>query len=126
MKARRATSTHEALRRTTAPREGQPKPKADKGVRNSFQAYNAIVDGHVERMGRTEGLLWLMLWRFENRKTGLLQVSIGTIAKLSGLSRRSVIRSLGAMVEKGYLVKVKQGSTDHSSNVYRLALPREK
>lgn len=126
MKARRVTSTHEALRRTGAPREGQQKAKASNGVRQSFSTFNAVVDGHIDRMGRSEALLWLMLWRFEDRKTGLVRVSMGTMAKLMGMSRRSVVTLISSLTEQGYLNRVTRGSSvDHSANVYRLTLPRK-
>lgn len=51
-----------------------------------------------------------------NRKTGQCDPSLGSLAKLLGISRRTVIRSVGSLVSKGYFLKVRHGGKSHRNS----------
>src|SRR5690349_11148381 len=48
-----------------------------------------------------------------NRRTGQCDPSLATLAKLLGLSRRTVIRANGALTRKRYFTKVRHGGKFH-------------
>ena len=48
-----------------------------------------------------------------NRKTGQCDPALGTIARLIGVSRRTVIRAVGALADKGYIRKRRHGGKFH-------------
>jgi DNA-binding MarR family transcriptional regulator len=51
-----------------------------------------------------------------NRKTGRCDPSLDSIAKLLGVSRRTVIRAIGALVQKGYFRKTRHGGKCHRNS----------
>src|SRR5262249_14660204 len=51
-----------------------------------------------------------------NRKTGQCDPSLDSIAKLLGVSRRPVIRAVGALVQKGYFAKTRHGGHFHRNS----------
>jgi hypothetical protein len=51
-----------------------------------------------------------------NRKTGQCDPSLDTIAKLLGVSRRTVIRAISALVQKGYFHKTRHGGKYHRNS----------
>ena len=48
-----------------------------------------------------------------NRKTGQCDPGMGTIARLVGVSRRTVIRAAGVLANKGYIRKLRHGGKFH-------------
>src|SRR6266436_4555354 len=48
-----------------------------------------------------------------NRKTGQCDPGLGTIARLIGVSRRTVIRAVGVLAKKGYIRKQRHGGKFH-------------
>lgn len=48
-----------------------------------------------------------------NRRTGQCDPGIGTIARLAGVSRRTVIRAAGVLASKGYIRKQRHGGKFH-------------
>lgn len=48
-----------------------------------------------------------------NRKTGQCDPGLGRIARLIGVSRRTVIRAVGALAKKGYIRKHRHGGNYH-------------
>jgi hypothetical protein len=51
-----------------------------------------------------------------NRKTGQCDPSLDSIAKLLGVSRRTIIRANGALVQKGYFDKTRHGGKFHRNS----------
>jgi DNA-binding transcriptional regulator YhcF (GntR family) len=51
-----------------------------------------------------------------NRKTGQCDPSLDSIAKLLGVSRRTVIRANGSLVQKGYFDKTRHGGKFHRNS----------
>jgi hypothetical protein len=51
-----------------------------------------------------------------NRKTGQCDPALGSIARLLGVNRRTVIRAIGGLVRKGYLHKTRHGGKFHRNS----------
>jgi hypothetical protein len=68
-----------------------------------------IENGDVARLGPYAVTVYLVIKAFTNWKTGKAFPSVDTIAEKSGISKRQVINSLAALIEAGYLDKVKVG-----------------
>lgn len=68
-----------------------------------------IENGDVAKLGPYAVTVYLVIKAFTNWKTGKAFPSVDTIAEKSGISKRQVINSLSALIEAGYLDKVKVG-----------------
>ncbi len=68
-----------------------------------------IENGDVAKLGPYAFTVYLVIKAFTNWKTGKAFPSVDTIAEKSGISKRQVINSLSALIEAGYLDKVKVG-----------------
>lgn len=77
-------------------------------ARLRFQSLNTFIDAGLAEAELTPAaaLVWLVLFRFVDARTGLATVSTDRIAECTGLNRKTVTRSL-SMLKRAKLVKVK-------------------
>ncbi len=111
-----------ALNRVAPSRNGHSSGKP-KGKVNRFTIVNAMIDQHLAALKASDAILWLVLWRFVDSKSGTVTISHSRLAELAGMTRRGVVKAITRMTAAGYVKRVRKGGPDHSSNIYRLALP---
>jgi len=95
--------------------------------KNSFNTWRYIdefvSEGHLARMSLYESrILWVLL-KFVNLDTQECFPSTRTIARLSGISRKTVIKYIRKLESKGYIV-IKNGHGQRGKkNIYKLNWP---
>ncbi|MDA1636496.1 DnaD domain protein [Bacillus cereus] len=90
----------------------------DRRRRGFFMIDNEIVDD--ARLSHKEMAVYMVLCRHLNQETGSCFPSLPTIGKKVGMSKNTVIKSLNALIEIGYVTKEKRSSKEQGdmSNVY--------
>lgn len=109
------------MSKSTTPERG-PEPPLDR-----FVTLNTFVDRCVAKLAEETGssnasLLWFVLFRLANGKTGFIprgSASERQLSKLTGLSRMTVRRAIQKLKESELLF-VEQGSTVRQAPSYRL------
>jgi hypothetical protein len=81
------------------------------GPSDTFVAHKAI--SLAEDLTGTEKRVAATIIDHFNRKTGRCDPALGSIARLLGVSRRTVIRAVGSLVLKGYIHKTRHGGYFH-------------
>lgn len=81
------------------------------GPSDTFIAHKAI--NLADDLSGTEKRVAAAIIDHFNRKTGQCDPSLNSIAGLVGVSRRTVIRAIGTLVQKGYLDKTRHGGKFH-------------
>jgi hypothetical protein len=84
------------------------------GPSDTFLAHKAI--NLSDDLSGTEKRVAAAIIDHFNRKTGQCDPSLDSIAKLLGISRRTVIRANGALVQKGYFDKTRHGGKFHRNS----------
>ena len=90
-------------------------------------AHDKILVHPVPRMRTAMLAVYVALLRAENDSRALhgedFTVSVAEVARLAGMSVRSMHRFLPALVEAGLLAKPASGRNSHTENAYRLLSP---
>lgn len=82
-----------------------------------FHVFKSMIEsGDAARLGGTVFLVYCVIKAHTNFKQGAAFPSVETIARLTGVSDRQVMRALQALEENGYLTKARHGR----NNVYTL------
>ena len=84
------------------------------GPSDTFIALKAI--GLADDLTGTEKRVGVALTDHFNRKTGQCDPSLASIARLLGVSRRTVIRAIGVLVQNGYFRKTRHGGKFHRNS----------
>ena len=84
------------------------------GPSDTFVAHKAI--SLAEDLTGTEKRVAATIIDHFNRKTGRCDPALGSIARLLGLSRRTIIRAVGSLVLKGYIRKTRHGGYFHRNS----------
>jgi Helix-turn-helix domain len=84
------------------------------GPSDTFIAYKAI--SLSEELSGTEKRVAAAIIDHFNRKTGQCDPALGSIARLLGVNRRTIIRAISALVRKGYLHKTRHGGKFHRNS----------
>jgi len=84
------------------------------GPSDTFVAHKAI--SLAEDLTGTEKRVAATIIDHFNRKTGRCDPALGSIARLLGLSRRTIIRAVGSLVHKGYIRKTRHGGYFHRNS----------
>jgi DNA-binding GntR family transcriptional regulator len=84
------------------------------GPSETFIAHKAI--NLAEDLSGTEKRVAATIIDHFNRKTGRCDPSLDSIAKLLDVSRRTVIRAIGALVQKNYFRKTRHGGKFHRNS----------
>jgi hypothetical protein len=96
-------------------------------VRLRKAAHDTILAYPVPRMRTAMLAVYVALLRAENDSRALhgedFTVSVAEVARLAGMSVRSMHRFLPALVQAGLLAKPASGRTAHTENTYRLLSP---
>jgi hypothetical protein len=84
------------------------------GPSDTFIAHKAI--SLSEELSGTEKRVAATIIDHFNRKTGQCDPALDSIAKLLGVSRRTIIRAIGTLVRKGYFQKTRHGGKFHRNS----------
>jgi hypothetical protein len=84
------------------------------GPSDTFVAHKAI--SLAEDLTGTEKRVAATIIDHFNRKTGRCDPALGSIARLLGLSRRTIIRAVGSLELKGYIRKTRHGGYFHRNS----------
>ena len=102
-------------------------PKTPPHVRLRKAAHDTILVHPVPRMRTAMLAVYVALLRAENDARAAhgedFTVSVAEVARLAGMSVRSMHRFLPALVQAGLLAKPASGRTAHTENTYRLLSP---
>ena len=100
-----------------------PVRKKPNAVVEKIAAANLFLDRSAQP-SPAAALVWLLLWRDE--RGGTARTAVSDLARRSGLSARTVKRSLGALRRRGLVETVRHGSPSAGPTVYRLRPTRAK
>jgi hypothetical protein len=84
------------------------------GPSDTFVAHKAI--SLAEDLTGTEKRVAATIIDHFNRKTGRCDPALGSIARLLGVSRRTIIRAVGSLALKGYIRKTRHGGYFHRNS----------
>jgi DNA-binding MarR family transcriptional regulator len=94
-----------------------PKPRHS-NTRNRFMVLNSFVDDAASELGRSELLVWLVLYR--DTRDGAVTTSQSEIAKRAGICDRTVRRALGHLQRRGLLQVIRRGGPNKGASKYRV------
>jgi hypothetical protein len=89
-----------------------------KAAGQRFRTLNAFVDFTAGGLRRNELLVWLILYR--DTRDGVARTSQADLARRAGVSKRTVIRVVRKLVDRGLLVVVYRGSIQQGPSGYRV------
>jgi len=92
------------------------KPKRKTADR--FTVLNAFVDFTANELKRSDLLVWLVLYR--DTRDGTARTAQRDIAKRTGLSRKTIERSVASLVRLGLLIVIHQGGFRRGASRYRV------
>lgn len=84
------------------------------GPSDLFIAHKAI--NLLDDLSGTEKRVAAAIIDHFNRKTGQCDPALNSIARLLGVSRRTIIRAIGTLVRKGYFQKTRHGGKFHRNS----------
>lgn len=94
---------------------------SDKRKHGFFVLDNALID--ILHLDPHEGWLYAVIVRYVNHKTNVAFPSLATLAQKSGMSRRSVIRYIDRLEERGLIrrtQRLREGKKEFTSNHYEI------
>jgi hypothetical protein len=86
-----------------------------------FAVLNGFVDGVMGTLPRAAALTWMCLYRDE-KPDGLSRTAVTDLARRIGSDRRTVLRALRLLVERGLLEVVQRGGLGRGVSAYRVKL----
>ena len=105
------------------------RPGPAKGVRGQrrgrqrhagrFAMLNGFVDGIMGTLPRAAALVWVCLWR-DTKPDGLARTAVTDLARRIGSDRRSVLRALRLLGDRGLLEVKRRGGLGRGVSAYRV------
>jgi hypothetical protein len=83
-----------------------------------FNTLNAFVDFSLAELGRVEIAVWLLLYR--DTRDGSARTSVEDLARRAGCNRRSVLRAIRQLEQRGLLQIVYRGGFGRGPSRYRV------
>ena len=84
-----------------------------------FAALNGFVDGVMGTLPRAAALVWVCLWR-DTKPDGLARTAVTDLAHRVGGDRRTVLRALRLLTDRGLLEVVRRGGLGRGVSAYRV------
>ena len=84
-----------------------------------FAVLNGFVDGVMGTLPRAAALVWVCLWR-DTKPDGLARTAVADLARRVGGDRRTVLRSLRLLDDRGLLEVVRRGGLGRGLSTYRV------
>jgi len=73
------------------------------------ETWTPVFDSLVRELGQSSALVYGVIWRYCQMRDNVCRASLGTMAARAGLSRRTVIRHVKMLVERGYITDLTPG-----------------
>jgi len=83
-----------------------------------FAVLNGFVDGIMGTLPRAAALVWVCLWR-DTKPDGLARTAVTDLARRVGGDRRTVLRALRLLADRGLLDVVRRGGLGRGVSAYR-------
>jgi hypothetical protein len=87
--------------------------------RGRFAVLNGFVDGTMRGLPRAAALVWVCLGR-DTKPDGLARTAVADLARRIGGDRRTVLRALRLLVDRGLLEVVRRGGLGRGLSTYRV------
>lgn len=118
-----ATSTSAGSAGDGAPPLAARSSAAGESVRNGraaarFDEINTFLDVTARTLPRAAVLCWLVLWR--DSRNGVARTAITDIARRSGCDRRTALRSIKALVNRGLVRVIRRGGLRVGLSIYKV------
>lgn len=84
-----------------------------------FTVLNGFVDSVMGTLPRSAALTWVCLWR-DTKPDGLARTAVTDLARRIGSDRRSVLRALRLLGDRGLLEVVRRGGLGRGLSTYRV------
>ena len=84
-----------------------------------FAVLNGFVDGIMGTLPRAAALVWVCLWR-DTKPDGLARTAVTDLARRIGSDRRSVLRALRLLDDRGLLEVARRGGLGRGVSAYRV------
>ena len=84
-----------------------------------FAVLNGFVDGVMGTLPRAAALVWVCLWR-DTKPDGLARTAVTDLARRVGGDRRTVLRALRLLTDRGLLEVVRRGGLGRGVSAYRV------
>lgn len=84
-----------------------------------FAVLNGFVDGVMGTLPRAAALVWVCLWR-DTKPDGLARTAVTDLARRIGSDRRSVLRALRLLDDRGLLEVKRRGGLGRGVSAYRV------
>jgi DNA-binding transcriptional ArsR family regulator len=98
---------------------GRRHARASRRHSGRFASLNGFVDAHMGTLPRGAALVWVCLWR-DTRADGLARTAVTDLARRVGGDRRTVLRALRLLADRGLLDVVRRGGFGRGVSVYRV------
>jgi DNA-binding MarR family transcriptional regulator len=96
-----------------------PAPTAQRRqATDRFTQLNTFVDQRLRELQRSELAVWLILYR--DARNGIAQTGQTDIARRAGIRRRTVVRAIAQLIERGLIELVERGTRNGSTSRYRV------
>ena len=84
-----------------------------------FAVLNGFVDARMGTLPRAAALVWVCLWR-DTKPDGLARTAVTDLARRVGGDRRTVLRALRLLADRGLLDVVRRGGLGRGPSAYRV------
>ena len=84
-----------------------------------FAVLNGFVDARMGTLPRAAALVWVCLWR-DTKPDGLARTAVTDLARRVGGDRRTVLRALRLLTDRGLLDVVRRGGLGRGPSAYRV------
>jgi DNA-binding transcriptional ArsR family regulator len=105
--------------RPAASKGGRTKARRRQRHYGRFAVLNGFVDGIMGTLPRAAALVWVCLWR-DTKPDGLARTAVTDLARRIGSDRRSVLRALRLLDDRGLLEVVRRGGLGRGVSAYRV------
>ncbi len=84
-----------------------------------FAVFNGFVDGVMGTLPRAALATWVCLWR-DTKPDGVARTAVADLARRVGGDRRTVLRALRLLTDRGLLEVVQRGGLGRGVSAYRV------
>lgn len=105
--------------RSAARKGGRTHARRSRKHSGRFAVLNGFVDGVMGTLPRAAALTWVCLWR-DTKPDGLARTAVTDLARRIGGDRRSVLRALRLLDDRGLLEVARRGGLGRGVSAYRV------
>ena len=108
-----------ALSRPAGSKGGRKHARRSRKHTGRFAVLNGFVDGVMGTLPRAAALVWVCLWR-DTKPDGLARTAVTDLARRVGGDKRTVLRALRLLTDRGLLKVVRRGGLGRGVSAYRV------